>query len=281
MPIEKMTEVPYPGVVPWLAVRKKINEIIEQGGGSSVTVDSELSSESENPVQNKVIYNALQNLPSGDGVTVIETDAGEYDDPINDATTITINGVTATKDEAWDAICKNGVGIMQTVVLRNTYNVWTPVRARPNETFEGYTDVMFMRLDQLQLSEIEGDKNWWYNVTWQGSSYYPSLSYDAPQHNFVRTVYGTVTAGSYSQDDEVMSVSVFGTSMFAWITVPQEIYDLIGNGISVDVSGSAVKLIATGSITIVSDAWPEIRFVFDFSGSNRDAVVLKNGVTKL
>ena len=31
------------------------------GGGGSVTVDDELSSTSENPVQNKVIYSALEN----------------------------------------------------------------------------------------------------------------------------------------------------------------------------------------------------------------------------
>ena len=57
MPIEKMTEVPYPGVVPWLAVRKKINEIIDNG--ASITVDDALSDSSENPVQNKVINTAL------------------------------------------------------------------------------------------------------------------------------------------------------------------------------------------------------------------------------
>jgi len=58
MAIDKLDEVPYPGIVPWLAIRKKVNEIIENAG-DPITVDSELSGESENPVQNKVITGAL------------------------------------------------------------------------------------------------------------------------------------------------------------------------------------------------------------------------------
>ena len=44
------------------AVQQKINEIIDSIGGSgTVTVDDELSTTSENPVQNKVITTELNN----------------------------------------------------------------------------------------------------------------------------------------------------------------------------------------------------------------------------
>lgn len=38
------------------------NQIASLGGGGSVTVDSALSSTSENPVQNKVIYTAIGDI---------------------------------------------------------------------------------------------------------------------------------------------------------------------------------------------------------------------------
>jgi uncharacterized protein YoxC len=44
-----------------------INEVNERGGGSSVTVDSELSTTSTNPVQNKVITNRINGLDSDVG----------------------------------------------------------------------------------------------------------------------------------------------------------------------------------------------------------------------
>lgn len=42
-----------------MEVEQKINEIIDNLGTGGVTVDTSLSTTSENPVQNKVITNAL------------------------------------------------------------------------------------------------------------------------------------------------------------------------------------------------------------------------------
>lgn len=61
--VDKMKEVPYPGVVPWLAVRKKINEIIDQGGGGGGSVD----------------WDDVQNKPTFSEVAT----SGDYDDLTN------------------------------------------------------------------------------------------------------------------------------------------------------------------------------------------------------
>lgn len=42
----------------------KMKEIEDAGGGSTITVDAELSTESENPVQNKVITNKINEINS-------------------------------------------------------------------------------------------------------------------------------------------------------------------------------------------------------------------------
>lgn len=74
------------------------------GGGGDITVDSELSASSENPVQNKVIYEALNNtvfLSRANGDYIV-TDAVNPDDFMvqsntrNGFTTLTISGRIAS-----------------------------------------------------------------------------------------------------------------------------------------------------------------------------------------
>ena len=52
-----------------------VSDLIEQSGGSGIIVDSELSSTSTNPVQNKVIKAALDNMSSN--VDFVEITAEE------------------------------------------------------------------------------------------------------------------------------------------------------------------------------------------------------------
>lgn len=52
------------------------------GGGGSVTVDSALSSTSENPVQNKAIYDALQGKANSSDLAAVAT-SGNYNDLSN------------------------------------------------------------------------------------------------------------------------------------------------------------------------------------------------------
>ena len=52
----------------------KIDEV-EKGGGSSITVDSELSETSENPVQNKVVTSAIQENEQTIATALTELDA--------------------------------------------------------------------------------------------------------------------------------------------------------------------------------------------------------------
>lgn len=68
------------------------------GGGGSVTVDSTMSSTSENPVQNKVIYNALQSKAnSSDIPTVVSTITAGNTNPVNSVAVIAyINSLDAT-----------------------------------------------------------------------------------------------------------------------------------------------------------------------------------------
>lgn len=71
------------------------------GGGGSVTVDSTMSSTSENPVQNKVIYNALQSKAnSSDIPTVVSTITAGNTNPVNSVAVIAyINSLDATNTE--------------------------------------------------------------------------------------------------------------------------------------------------------------------------------------
>lgn len=75
MTVSKITSAPTPN-----ETIGKINEIIDNlGGGGTVTVDSALSTTSENPVQNKVITGALDDkqdaLTAGTDLEIVEGDA--------------------------------------------------------------------------------------------------------------------------------------------------------------------------------------------------------------
>lgn len=73
-----------------------------KAAGSAITVDSTMSNTSENPVQNKVIYNALQDKANSADLATVAT-TGDYDDlqnlptiPVvnNAELTIQVNGAT-------------------------------------------------------------------------------------------------------------------------------------------------------------------------------------------
>ena len=68
------------------------------GGGESITVDSALSSSSTHPVQNKVIYSALQNKAnSSDLPTIASTVTAGGTNPVNSVAVIAyINSLDAT-----------------------------------------------------------------------------------------------------------------------------------------------------------------------------------------
>lgn len=68
------------------------------GGGGSVTVDSTMSSTSENPVQNKVIYSALQEKANASDIpTVVSVVTAGGTNPVNSVAVIAyINSLDAT-----------------------------------------------------------------------------------------------------------------------------------------------------------------------------------------
>lgn len=65
------------------------------GGGGSVTVDSTMSSTSENPVQNKVIYTALQSKANSSALATVAT-SGSYNDLSNKPTIPTVPATDST-----------------------------------------------------------------------------------------------------------------------------------------------------------------------------------------
>lgn len=65
------------------------------GGGGSVTVDSSLSTTSENPVQNKVITLALNDKPDTSALSSVAT-SGSYNDLSDKPTIPTVNNATLT-----------------------------------------------------------------------------------------------------------------------------------------------------------------------------------------
>lgn len=85
----------------------------EGGGGGSVTVDSALSDSSENPVQNKVITNALSGkgtyskpsggIPSSDMTTEVQTSLGKADSAIPAPSSPTTGDFLVYSGSAWVA----------------------------------------------------------------------------------------------------------------------------------------------------------------------------------
>lgn len=70
-----------------------INEAAQSGGGGgSVTVDSAMSSTSTNPVQNRVIYTALQDKADSADLAAVAT-SGSYNDLSNKPTIPSISGL--------------------------------------------------------------------------------------------------------------------------------------------------------------------------------------------
>ena len=70
-----------------------INEAAQSGGGGgSVTVDSAMSSTSTNPVQNRVIYTALQDKANSADLATVAT-SGSYNDLSNKPTIPSISGL--------------------------------------------------------------------------------------------------------------------------------------------------------------------------------------------
>lgn len=71
-----------------------INEAAQSGGGGggSVTVDSAMSSTSTNPVQNRVIYSALQDKADSADLAAVAT-SGSYNDLSNKPTIPSISGL--------------------------------------------------------------------------------------------------------------------------------------------------------------------------------------------
>ena len=70
-----------------------INEAAQSGGGGgSVTVDSALSTTSQNPVQNRVITNALNEKADSSDLAAVAT-SGSYDDLSNKPTIPSISGL--------------------------------------------------------------------------------------------------------------------------------------------------------------------------------------------
>lgn len=65
------------------------------GGGGSITVDSALSSTSENPVQNKAIYSALQSKANSSDLKAVAT-SGDYNDLSNKPTIPTVPTTDST-----------------------------------------------------------------------------------------------------------------------------------------------------------------------------------------
>ena len=96
--VDKFTKPPYGE-----KVVDKINEIIDNLGSSGITVDDELSTTSENPVQNKVITTELNkkidNVATGTG-------------------SISINSNDTTTNNSISIGCNNGHGAYLILIMR-------------------------------------------------------------------------------------------------------------------------------------------------------------------
>ena len=114
-----------PGTVltPITRIEKFLQRIIDTGGGGggSVTVDSQLSLESENPVQNKIITAALNDKAGADATT--QALSGKEDKP----TETTVSGATPSIEPAANTIYKCGTLTSLTITSPPATGAWSVV----------------------------------------------------------------------------------------------------------------------------------------------------------
>lgn len=67
--VDKLPETPYPGITPWLGVRKKINEVIDEGGSVDVTWDDIADKPTFATVATSGDYDDLTDKPTGINIT--------------------------------------------------------------------------------------------------------------------------------------------------------------------------------------------------------------------
>lgn len=128
------------------------------GGGGSVTVDTAMSATSTNPVQNKVIYSALQGKANSSDLAEVAT-SGDYNDLSNTPTIPTVNDATLT-------IQKNGSTIdtfTANASSNKTVNVTVPTATSDLTNDSNYvsdanyvhTDNNFTSAEKTKLAGIE------------------------------------------------------------------------------------------------------------------------------
>lgn len=128
------------------------------GGGGSVTVDTAMSATSTNPVQNRVIYSALQGKANSSDLAEVAT-SGDYNDLSNTPTIPTVNDATLT-------IQKNGSTIdtfTANASSNKTVNVTVPTATSDLTNDSNYvadanyvhTDNNFTSSEKTKLAGIE------------------------------------------------------------------------------------------------------------------------------
>ena len=100
---------------------KRLIDVLSGGGGGSVTVDSELSLSSENPVQNKVITTALNGKAGATETT--QALAGKENKP----TETTVSGATPSIEPAANNIYKCGELTSLTISNPPATGAWSVV----------------------------------------------------------------------------------------------------------------------------------------------------------
>ena len=141
---------------------KQISEnITGGGGGEEITVDSELSTTSENPVQNKIISNALNDKVDESSLSTVAK-TGDYDDlsnkPVLDFVKVTTDKGTASastmnklyievganKTDAYYTVENNGVYSWKKFdedILDDLSIEWNDIANKPNLFSGNYNDL--------------------------------------------------------------------------------------------------------------------------------------------
>lgn len=104
----------------------KMKEIEDAGGGTTITIDNELSTTSENPVQNKVVTKAL-NCVRKEVKTFTSISTIKPNESISlDVSDVTFNYIEISYYSSWN-------GVRNTVLLPNANcNFFVPVSASEN-----------------------------------------------------------------------------------------------------------------------------------------------------
>ena len=267
--VDKFTKPPYGE-----KVVDKINEIIDNLGSGGITVDDELSTTSENPVQNKVITGALEDkqdkLTAGNNIVIEEVEGG-------------LNTQTVDSYD-WNSIINDGQYKVYAYTIESTYpysttcyetissdgNTWSSVVTKT----DGFTKVYYNNGKYIATGRYSGydyiytsnDGNAWTRTSVY--NYYRPYSITISNNKYIGWYYdGMSHAGFVTSEDSTNWLKHDYNRYSSYFTTFNDAIYFNGNYIFVGIGSTSV-----GALCISSD-------FSNWTGTLQQAITLRSATT--